>query len=276
MVDNNSNLVKNIYDDAFKTNAGDQFADLDTDGTIEAGEVVAITDKIAPELVSVKQHATNADEIVIKFSEALAVPATGFIYDLRVKDLTADVELVPNTDFTISQSGDSITVKVIKDGVINHKFSVELLNGRYLGDAAANNKAVTFTAQTVKNDAETADALITEKTAPTVDVSKFSVGTDAPSGSQDTIVGAAGAIGQAGATVKGYLWTDSNSNGTVDAGELGSAINLGTSSATGTVAAANIGDLAKGTYKLVITATDAAGNESAKTAAAAVTITLTK
>lgn len=277
VVDNNSNLIKNIYDDAFKTNANDQFADLDADGTIEAGEVVAIADKIAPELVSVKKHATDSDKIVLTFSEALANPAAGFIYDLRVKNLTEDVELIPTTDFTVARTGannEEITITIIKDGVDADKFSVELLNGRYLTDASvAANTAIAFSAKTV-TDANGADALITERTAPTVDASKFSVGTDAATGSQDTIVGAAGAIGQANATVKAYLWTDADTDGVVDTGELGTAINLGTSAANGSVAAANIGDLAAGTYKFVITATDAAGNESAKDATAAATITL--
>ncbi|MEK3911830.1 S-layer homology domain-containing protein [Paenibacillus sp. FSL H7-0331] len=106
-----------------------------------------------------------------------------------------------------------------------------------------------------------------------VDASKFAV-VDNYTGTQDKLQSAVNAVG-ANLPVKAYLWTDSNSNGTIDPGELGPAISLGTSGANGSVAAANIGDLTAGTYKFVITATDN-GIESIKDAAHAVTVTLTK
>ncbi|MDH6425453.1 hypothetical protein M2111_000001, partial [Paenibacillus sp. PastH-4] len=86
--------------------------------------------------------------------------------------------------------------------------------------------------------------------------------------------GLAGAIGEQGAAVQAYLWTDANENGEVDTDELGTAIALGTSEADGAVSAANIGDLTVGTYRFVITAKDSSNNESAKNAVHAVTIEL--
>jgi hypothetical protein len=105
-----------------------------------------------------------------------------------------------------------------------------------------------------------------------VDASKFAV-VDNYTGTQDKLQSAANAVG-ANLPVTAYLWTDSNSNGAVNPGELGSPISLGTSAADGSVAAANIGDLSAATYKFVITATDN-GIESTKDAAHAVTVTLT-
>ncbi|WP_207953121.1 S-layer homology domain-containing protein [Paenibacillus agricola] len=106
-----------------------------------------------------------------------------------------------------------------------------------------------------------------------VDASKFAV-VDNYTGTQDKLQSVVNAVG-ANLPVTAYLWTDSNTNSSVDAGELGPAISLGTSAADGSVAAANIGDLTAGTYKFVITATDN-GIESTKDAAHAVTVTLTK
>ncbi|WP_217591859.1 FG-GAP-like repeat-containing protein [Cohnella sp. GbtcB17] len=115
----------------------------------------------------------------------------------------------------------------------------------------------------------------TVTTSPLVDPAKFAA-VDNYDGTPDTLAGAADAIGRAGATVRAYRWTDANSDGIVDAGELGAAIALGTSAADGSVAAADLGDLAPGVYKFVVTATDGAGTESPRTAATAVTVTLTK
>ncbi|WP_147433484.1 hypothetical protein [Paenibacillus ginsengarvi] len=106
-----------------------------------------------------------------------------------------------------------------------------------------------------------------------VDASKFTV-VDHYTGTQDQLQSAANAVG-AGLPVTAYLWTDTNSNGIVDAGELGPALSLGTSATDGSVAAANVGDLIAGTYKFVITSTDN-GIESTKDVAHAVTVTLTK
>ncbi|WP_179089161.1 hypothetical protein, partial [Paenibacillus odorifer] len=94
-----------------------------------------------------------------------------------------------------------------------------------------------------------------------VDATKFEA-IDNYNGTQDQLRGLAGAIGEQGAAVQAYLWTDANENGEVDADELGTAIALGTSEADGSVSAANIGDLNAGTYTFVITAKDSSNNES--------------
>lgn len=109
--------------------------------------------------------------------------------------------------------------------------------------------------------------------APVVESTKFEA-IDNYNGTQDQLRGLAGAIGEQGAAVQAYLWTDANENGEVDADELGTAIALGTSAADGSVSAANIGDLNAGTYTFVITAKDSSNNESAKDAAHVVTIEL--
>ncbi|MNB93040.1 Endo-1,4-beta-xylanase A precursor [compost metagenome] len=114
---------------------------------------------------------------------------------------------------------------------------------------------------------------VPDTTAPVVDATKFEA-IDNYNGTQDQLRGLAGAIGEQGAAVQAYLWTDANENGEVDADELGTAIALGTSAADGSVSAANIGDLNAGTYRFVITAKDSSNNESAKNAAHAVTIEL--
>lgn len=106
-----------------------------------------------------------------------------------------------------------------------------------------------------------------------VDASRFAV-VDNYTGTQDKLQSAVNAVG-ANLPVTAYLWTDSNSDGTVNPGELGPAISLGTSAADGSVTAADVGDLIAGTYKFVITSTDN-GIESTKDAAHAVTVTLTK
>jgi hypothetical protein len=114
-----------------------------------------------------------------------------------------------------------------------------------------------------------------DQTAPTVDLTKFSV-IDNYNGTADQLQGAAGAVSEGGVTVKAYLWNDANINGVVDAGELETAITLGTSKADGSFDASNIGDLPAGTYQFVITATDTNGNESVKDTTAVKSITLTK
>ncbi|SFA73818.1 Cadherin-like beta sandwich domain-containing protein [Cohnella sp. OV330] len=117
--------------------------------------------------------------------------------------------------------------------------------------------------------------ILEDATAPVVDPAKF-VAVDNYSGTPDQLAGDAAAVSEAGATLRAYRWTDADSDGVVDAGELGAAIALGASGADGSVASADIGDLAPGAYKFVVTAEDAAGNESPRTAAAVVTVTLTK
>ncbi|OMD80026.1 hypothetical protein BSK49_28510, partial [Paenibacillus odorifer] len=131
---------------------------------------------------------------------------------------------------------------------------------------SAKNAAHAVTVTLSKNE-------VPDTTAPVVDAAKFEA-IDNYNGTQDQLRGLAGAIGEQGAAVQAYLWTDANENGEVDADELGTAIALGTSEADGSVNAANIGDLTVGTYRFVVTAKDLSNNESAKDAAHAVTIEL--
>ncbi|MED4464480.1 hypothetical protein [Metabacillus fastidiosus] len=137
---------------------------------------------------------------------------------------------------------------------------------------AANTNATTAQLNQARTDLTAAKTALVKRAS--VDATKFVLGTDNANGTADTIKGNAGAIvdNTAGLTVTAYQWTDANSNGVVDAGELGAAIALGTTAADGSVAEASIGDKAPGTYKFVITVTDEV--ESVQNATAVTTITL--
>ncbi|MGE5373293.1 MAG: S-layer homology domain-containing protein [Solirubrobacterales bacterium] len=108
---------------------------------------------------------------------------------------------------------------------------------------------------------------------PTVNPAKFTV-ESVGSPLLDRIIGASGAVGEAGALVNAYLWTDAGMIGTVEDGELGPAISLGMSLEDGSLAQTALANLDEGTYAYVITATDECANESAKTAGFAVLITI--
>ncbi|WP_179136091.1 S-layer homology domain-containing protein [Paenibacillus sp. 32352] len=136
------------------------------------------------------------------------------------------------------------------------------------GNESAKDAAHAVTVTLTKNE-------VPDTTAPVIDASKFEA-IDNYNGTEDQIRGLAGAVGEQGALVQAYPWTDANENDAVDAGELGTAIGLGSSKADGSVNAANIGDLYAGTYRFVITAKDTSSNESLKDAAHAIRVTLTK
>ncbi|WP_340011997.1 S-layer homology domain-containing protein [Paenibacillus sp. FSL H7-0690] len=155
-----------------------------------------------------------------------------------------------------------------------------------IGDLNAGTYRFVITAKDSSNNESAKDAAhavtvtlskneVPDTSAPVVDATKFEA-IDNYNGTQDQLRGLAGAIGEQGAAVQAYLWTDANENGEVDADELGTALALGTSEADGAVSAADIGDLNAGTYRFVITAKDSSNNESAKNAAHAVTVTLSK
>ncbi|GAA0846089.1 hypothetical protein GCM10008915_51720 [Bifidobacterium pullorum subsp. gallinarum] len=116
---------------------------------------------------------------------------------------------------------------------------------------------------------------VPDTTPPVIDVSKFRV-IDQYQGTPDQLYGEAGAVSEAGAMVKAYPWVDADADGTVNAGEWGAPIGMGLSAADGSILPADIGDLGPGTYAFVVTAADAAGNESAQEASAVVTMTLVK
>ncbi|MFD2611276.1 S-layer homology domain-containing protein [Paenibacillus gansuensis] len=101
-----------------------------------------------------------------------------------------------------------------------------------------------------------------DTTAPLVDTAQFTL-VDNYNGIQDQLKGAIGAVGEAGATVKVYRWDDEVEPGIINSEDLGEPVTIGTSDSAGAVGPGNIGDLKGGmTYKFIITATDAAGNES--------------
>jgi hypothetical protein len=112
-------------------------------------------------------------------------------------------------------------------------------------------------------------------TAPMVDVSKFSI-IDNYSGTWDQVQGDPGAVSEEGAVVTFYRWTDTNTNGVVDEGELDEGIPLAKSKADGSLALTKLENLIPGDYKYVVTAKDSVGNESPKDASHVLAFTLVK
>ncbi|MGG4132397.1 S-layer homology domain-containing protein [Paenibacillus illinoisensis] len=110
-------------------------------------------------------------------------------------------------------------------------------------------------------------------TAPSVNVNQIFFN-DNYSGTQDQLWGEAGAVSEAGAVVKAYPWKDLNEDGKVDSNELNSAIVLGESLSDGSFAAGDIGDYPAGKYRFIMTATDKAGNETARDVASLLKIKL--
>ncbi|MGV2887292.1 S-layer homology domain-containing protein [Paenibacillus taichungensis] len=119
----------------------------------------------------------------------------------------------------------------------------------------------------------TSPSVPADTTAPTVDVSKFRI-IDNYSGTWDQVQGDPGAVSEEGAVVTFYSWTDANTNGVVDEGELDEGISLAKSISDGSLALTKLDNLSPGDYKYVITAKDSAGNESPKDAAHVFTFTL--
>ncbi|EGL16471.1 MULTISPECIES: FG-GAP-like repeat-containing protein [unclassified Paenibacillus] len=194
-----------------------------------------------------------------------------------VRIRTTDGTAVAGKDYAVVDE-----VVVLQDGETSRNYPITVMDNQvYEGDKTftvklsnpANGYVIGSPDEAVVTIRE--DEAVPDTTPPVVDVAKFGV-MDNYAGTPDRLYGAAGAVGEAGAIVKAYPWTDTDKDGIVGAGELGTAVALGTSSADGSVPAADIGDLAPGSYVYVITATDAAGNESAKDAGAALTVTLTK
>ncbi|MDG0792149.1 FG-GAP-like repeat-containing protein [Cohnella ginsengisoli] len=211
-------------------------------------------------------------------SAIVTVNRTGSSYgQTKVRIKTSDISAIAGSDYTavdatiVFNPGDTTrtySIPVADNGVpgVDRTFGVTI--------SAPTNEA-TLGGQTSATVTIVEDDPVPDTTAPTIDPTKFAA-VDNYSGTPDRLAGAAAAVSEAGATVRAYRWNDDDTDGVVDAGELGSAIALGTSGADGSVPVADIGDLGPGTYKYVVTAEDTAGNESPRTAAAAVTVTLTK
>ncbi|SEG75872.1 FG-GAP-like repeat-containing protein [Paenibacillus sp. UNC499MF] len=194
-----------------------------------------------------------------------------------VRIRTTDGTAVAGKDYAVVDE-----VVVLQDGETSRDYPVTVMDNQgYEGDKTftvklsdpANGYVMGAPDEAVVTIRE--DDALPDTTPPTVDVSKFGV-IDSYAGTQDRLYGAAGAVGEAGAAVKAYSWTDTDKDGIVGTGELGMPAVLGSSAGDGSVSAADIGDLAPGSYAYVITATDTAGNESAKSAVAALTVTLAK
>ncbi len=168
--------------------------------------------------------------------------------------------------FEHKQTFATYTINFIDNGVYagDRSFAIELSdpeNGTVIG-------AVYSAAVTIAENDDAPDVV-----APSLNASKFSV-IDRYNGTADELEGVAGAVSEGGAIVRAYRWTDAANIDVVDPGELDGVIVLGTTVADGSMTAAPLDDLGPGSYAYVVTATDAAGNESAKNADAAVTFTL--
>lgn len=117
------------------------------------------------------------------------------------------------------------------------------------------------------------EPVIEDTTPPLIDTTKF-YANDNYSGTDDQLYGIEDSVSEENAVVLAYPWIDTNNIGVIDEGELGDPITLGLSNADGSVNHSNIGDLAPGEYKFVITATDDALNESQISADYSVTVLL--
>ncbi|MFS0723851.1 FG-GAP-like repeat-containing protein [Paenibacillus sp. 1P07SE] len=207
----------------------------------------------------------------------VSVNRTGSAYgQTKVRIQTSDITAVAGTDYDAvdemivfgpGETTKNVTVPVKDNSThgTDRTFGVTIsgpTNEATLG-------TLTSAVVTIQEDDPAPDT-----SAPVLDLTKFAA-VDNYSGTPDRLAGAVAAVDEAGATVRAYRWIDADADSVVDAEELGSAIALGTSGADGSVPGADIGDLGPGTYPFVVTAEDAAANESPRTAAA-VTVTLTK
>ncbi|QMV42694.1 FG-GAP-like repeat-containing protein [Cohnella cholangitidis] len=256
--------------------SGDYNGDGKSDLVMINDRGVYVMNSAAEGALSFQSALYGADEN--EGSVIVAVYRTGGTYgQAKVRIQTADGTATAGTDY--AAVNDTI---VFNQGETSKTYSIPIMNNAgYQGDrtfsvhlSSPANGAILGTTVTAAVTIREVDP-VSDTTAPVVDASKFSA-IDHYSGTPDQLFGAAGAVGEPGAIVRAFRWTDSDSDGVVDAGELGSAISLGTSAADGSIAAANIGDLAPGTYAFVIAAEDAASNESARSAATAVNVTLAK
>lgn len=138
---------------------------------LAVGSAIAAIDKIAPTVKSIKQDVANTDKIIITYNEPIDME-TGFKYDIVVKDVTNDKTLVVDTDYSVAEASDTVVITVTNADVVASKLSVEIINGRFItdeltnDDAAVGNAAGVKAATVVRNNADDADAVMTEKTVP--------------------------------------------------------------------------------------------------------------
>ncbi|MDG0810713.1 Calx-beta domain-containing protein [Cohnella rhizosphaerae] len=255
---------------------GDWNGDLITDLANLSGNTIFLKTSRAEGALALSAPAYSVPEDGV--SAIVTVNRTGSSYgQTKVRIKTSDITAIAGSDYTAvdativfnpGETTQTYSIPVADNGVhgVDRTFGVTI--------SAPTNEA-TLGGQTSATVTIVEDDPVPDTTAPTIDPTKFAA-VDNYSGTPDRLAGAAGAIGEPGAIVRVYRWIDADTDGVVDAGELGAAIALGTSDVDGTVPGADIGDLGPGTYKYVVSAEDAAGNESPRTAAAAVTVTLTK
>ena len=144
VVDNNSQLIKNIYGDTFKYENGA----TDANDTIVA-DSASVTEKIAPEIKSVTANAVSGSAINLTFSENVNIDANKLVYDLTlvVTDSTGKATTLKDNEYTVSVQNNVITVEITKSGT-KGTITVALTNGRYITDAN-NNVPTAFTAKDV-------------------------------------------------------------------------------------------------------------------------------
>jgi len=147
VVTNTYTAAKNIYGD-----------------TLDAADAWTLTDKISPEFDNVAIKTGTTDTFVITFTEEVSADTTAVEYDLKIVDLTATTnkQLGVGEFITTVNADGQIEVQITRT-VTNHKFSVELLNGRYIQDTSAQtNEAVEFAAENVKTTTTgSVDAILT-------------------------------------------------------------------------------------------------------------------
>jgi hypothetical protein len=156
---------------------------------IASGVAETLVDKIkANQTTTVVGTGATADTITISFDEAIQAAAgiTNTILAAGIEVKEGTTVYTPVLDYTAEISGGAVVVKIIKDGVINKDFTVEIKRADYLVDASGNGVVVK-----VAQDAKA----VTEKTAPEIAV----IGQLTVAATQ--VSGAAGAV-QGGATVK--------------------------------------------------------------------------
>ncbi|MEN6316437.1 MAG: Ig-like domain-containing protein [Clostridiaceae bacterium] len=111
---------------------------------LAASDALFIADKIAPAAEAVYAQAdsgTGHDTIVVKFNEKIFLSDAFADNQIRVKDKDNDTVLALNSDYTLSSDSRYLIIKVTKGVIVNHRFSVELLDGSNISDNADSSNA---------------------------------------------------------------------------------------------------------------------------------------
>lgn len=148
VVQNNVTLVTDIY--------GQSYAGATTFSITGANFV----DNVSP-VVDKVLLGSAANVIRVTFSEPIAAVGADTELDLVVKNITED-EVLAYTDYTATLSGGELIITLLDGGVSADKVSVQLLNGRFVADAAGK-VATPFAAMTVMNGND--EAVLTDAQA---------------------------------------------------------------------------------------------------------------